>query len=250
MNANAMSHSDLPAHSAMGKSRSATVVVAFLMHKYKLKPLDALNRLREARGVCEPNSGFWHQLDHYYRMGCPDDLENHPTYQRWLYERELKMSRSVGQAPEPDKIRFEDELGGRGGTADVEFRCKRCRRPLATSQFLVQHRPKEKPEDPHSLPVPSSACSHHFLDALSWMRPELEKGQLEGRLECPKCSANVGKYAWQGMQCSCGDWVVPGISLAKGRIDEARAKSNQNIAALGIRMPPAPSKTGPERGNL
>lgn len=54
------------------------------------------------------------------------------------------------------------------------------------------------------------------------MRPELEQGKLEGRLECPKrtCGANVGKYAWQGMRCSCGVWVVPGISVARGRVDE------------------------------
>jgi dual specificity phosphatase 12 len=64
------------------------------------------------------------------------------------------------------------------------------------------------------------------------MRPELEQGKLEGRLECPKCQANVGKYAWQGMQCSCSEWVVPGISLSKGRIDESRKST------AGIRRPP------------
>lgn len=65
------------------------------------------------------------------------------------------------------------------------------------------------------------------------MRPELEQGKLEGRIECPNCHSNVGKYAWQGMQCSCGDWLVPGISLAKGRIDEARKGG-----VSGIRRPP------------
>jgi dual specificity phosphatase 12 len=65
------------------------------------------------------------------------------------------------------------------------------------------------------------------------MRPELEQGKLDGRLECPKCRANVGKYAWQGMSCSCGTWVVPGISLAKGRVDQAAVKK----AAPAVRMP-------------
>lgn len=85
------------------------------------------------------------------------------------------------------------------------------------------------------------------------MRPELEQGKLDGRLECPKCKTNVGKYAWQGMQCSCGDWVVPGISLAKGRIDEAKSRAQQDGgAAFGIRVPPsaASSKPGPGRENL
>jgi dual specificity phosphatase 12 len=74
------------------------------------------------------------------------------------------------------------------------------------------------------------------------MRPQLEQGMLGGRLECPKCKTNVGKYAWQGMQCSCGEWVVPGISLAKGRIDEGRTRASSGAApaaAGGIRHPPA-----------
>jgi len=90
-----------------------------------------------------------------------------------------------------------------------------------------------------SLRSDSSTCAHYFLDPLSWMRPELEQGRLEGRFECPKCKTNVGKYAWQGMQCSCGEWVVPGISLARGRIDEHKALSATS-ASMGIRMPPAP----------
>ena len=233
----------------MGKSRSATVVVAYLMHKYHLSPLEALNQLREARGVCEPNSGFMHQLDLYHKMICPADVENHPVYQRWLYDRELRASRSVGQAPEASKIRFEDEHESKG-SGEIELRCKKCRRALATSPFLVEHKPREKPGDALSLPVPPSACAHYFLDALSWMRSELEQGKLEGRLECPKCKANVGKYAWQGLQCSCGDWVVPGISLVKGRVDEARTRSAGNIQDLGIRKPPTAPKSPTKRGNL
>jgi dual specificity phosphatase 12 len=87
------------------------------------------------------------------------------------------------------------------------------------------------------------------------MRPELEQAKLEGRLECPKCKANVGKYAWQGMQCSCGDWVVPAISLAKGKIDEVKSRTTGGIGDnFGIRMPPtttgATKKPPPTQGNL
>ena len=83
------------------------------------------------------------------------------------------------------------------------------------------------------------------------MRPELEQGKLDGRFECPKCKTNVGKYAWQGMQCNCGDWVVPGISLAKGRIDEVKSRP-LGAAGMGIRMPPSATsrKPGPGQQNL
>jgi len=127
--------------------------------------------------------------------------------------------------------------------------------------------------DEQAPPRAASACAHYFLDPLSWMRQELEQGKLDGRFECPKCRTNVGKYAWQGMQCSCGDWIVPGISLAKGRVDEVRARhsgvpgaSGAADAAAAIRRPPpppptsgispaspaigAPAGAGPRSGNL
>lgn len=103
------------------------------------------------------------------------------------------------------------------------IRCRRCRTPLATSTYLLPHRPLLSS---HSTPPSSSSssppqCAHLFLEPLSWMRPELDQGLMSGRLECPngKCSAQVGKYAWQGMRCSCGGWVVPAVCVARGRVD-------------------------------
>jgi len=84
------------------------------------------------------------------------------------------------------------------------------------------------------------------------MREELEQGKLDGRLECPKCRNNVGKYAWQGMRCSCGEWIVPGISLAKGRLDEHKVLSGKPDS-MGIRMPasnPSQQVKGSSQGNL
>lgn len=106
------------------------------------------------------------------------------------------------------------------------------RKTLATSQYLIDHAPES-----------NSSCAHYFLDPLSWMKAELEQGKLDGRLECPKCAANVGKYAWQGMRCNCGRWLVPAISLAKGRIDEHKVSATGASLVSGIRHPP---RTGHE----
>lgn len=54
------------------------------------------------------------------------------------------------------------------------------------------------------------------------MKAELEQGRLQGKLACPKCRSKVGWYAWQGIKCSCGGWVVPGISIARGKVDEVK----------------------------
>jgi dual specificity phosphatase 12 len=264
--------------SAMGKSRSATVVIAYLMQEHSISPSEALSHLRRARSICEPNDGFMKQLELYGQMQTPEDVEQTPAYQRWVYQREIELSRACGQAPEADKIRFEDEHVT-DESAGFELRCRKCRcvtpclcfdvtgqfvaavdsaqrsrksrRPLATSQYLLDHKSSAatSDNDAESPPLASSPnCAHYFLDPLSWMRPELEQGKLDGRLECPKCQSNVGKYAWQGMQCSCGEWVLPAISLSKGRIDEARKST------VGIRQPPgsvmAPQQDGLPKQNL
>ncbi|EUC31399.1 hypothetical protein COCVIDRAFT_31079 [Bipolaris victoriae FI3] len=221
-------------HCAMGKSRSATVVIAYLMQQHNISPSEALSHVRQARSICEPNPGFMDQLNLYAQMHTPLDVETTPAYQRWVYQREIELSRACGQAPDADKIRFEDEHVADEAAA-FELRCRKCRRALATSQYLLSHGSSYTAKDDEAEVPTSAKCAHYFLDPLSWMRPELEQGKLDGRLECPKCHTNVGKYAWQGMQCSCGDWVVPGISLAKGRIDEARK------ATFGIRRPPGAS---------
>lgn len=183
------------------------------------------------------------QLELYHEMTMPDNVDENPAYQRWLYQREIELSRACHQAPEADKIRFEDEhLTDK--EAEFELRCRKCRRTLATSQYLISHEGGKTQRWPFRV---AQACAHYFLDPLSWMRPELEQGKLEGRLECPKCHTNVGKYAWQGMQCSCNEWVIPGICLSKGRIDEQRKVSTANA----IRRPPGAAMLPPQaRQNL
>ncbi|KAJ2967600.1 hypothetical protein NUW58_g10413 [Xylaria curta] len=150
----------------------------------------------------------------------------------------LREARDMKMAPESERIRFEDEVRIDKPEQDEatairndgkEVRCKKCRRTLATPDFLVTHTPTGQPA--------GSSCAHIFIDTLSWMRPMLEEGALDGRLVCPnpKCGATVGRFAWQGLQCTCKQWVVPAFSLNRSRVDEV---SSQLIGPSAIRLPP------------
>ncbi|KAK0724620.1 protein-tyrosine phosphatase-like protein [Lasiosphaeris hirsuta] len=254
-------------HCAMGKSRSVSAVIAYLLWKHpqrfgRADPTTAASQaiakalkwVRDSRPIAEPNDGFMRQLAMWWDMGCPADsddaVDRHPVYQRWLYRREVDNAAQIGRAP--DWIRFEDEEAGKDGGAvpgedsGLELKCKKCRRVLVTKPFIVPHQGRNKEERPD--------CPHVFIEALSWMRPVLEEGLLEGRLVCPtaKCGASVGRYAWQGFKCSCGEWVAPAISLQKSKVDEMVTPSKSRtgsgpasaasrisaMAAMGIRLPP------------
>lgn len=116
-------------HCAMGKSRSVTIIIAYLLRQYPHHTVSsALSLVREARPMAEPNDGFMAQLELYKEMGCPRDIDAHPKYQRWLYQREVDLALAVGMVP--DRVRFEDEevqeeteASGR----EVELRCRKCR---------------------------------------------------------------------------------------------------------------------------
>ncbi|KAL2843965.1 protein-tyrosine phosphatase-like protein [Aspergillus pseudodeflectus] len=249
-------------HCAMGKSRSATICIAYLLHHQQsaFTPQSALALLRESRPLCEPNPGFMKQLELYHQMGCPTDVTSHPAYSRWLYHREVEESVACGRAPEMNSILFEDEQPQQQvDTAGelTEVKCRRCRRKLALARFVVPHGPQKD-----AKAAVTSDCAHVFLNPLTWMRPSLfpnspdasadlasEDAPLSGRLTCPNasCGSNIGKFAWQGMQCSCGDWVVPAIALARARVDISEPvtiRSGPGNLAPGIRLPPSMRPSG------
>ncbi|KAH8822938.1 protein-tyrosine phosphatase-like protein [Flagelloscypha sp. PMI_526] len=62
-------------HCMMGVSRSATVVIAYLMWKKSMTFEDALTHVKERRPVIDPNEGFRAQLRIYEQFGCNMETE-------------------------------------------------------------------------------------------------------------------------------------------------------------------------------
>lgn len=245
-------------HCVAGKSRSVSAIIAYLLWKHpgrfnhspalprKETAGDAvqaaLNLIRQTRPMAEPNPGFEEQLHLWWEMGCPQDVEAQPAYQRWAYKKEVAEHLAVGQAP--SRLRFEDEQEQHGSSsnADINVRCKKCRRVLTNGAFIQSHTPRDA-----KSPAAKAGCPHLFIEPLSWMRSELAKAELNGRLSCPnpRCGAGVGRYDWKGFKCSCGAWVTPAFSLQRAKVDEERQRSRATgtdrsaaAAAMGIRMPP------------
>jgi dual specificity phosphatase 12 len=303
----------------MGKSRSAAICIAYLLHRQAqhLDPESALELVRKSRSIAEPNEDFMKQLWLYHQMGCPDDVINNPTYLRWLSHRQIELSAACGRAPELDTVRFEDELPSSQETGSAEqvteIRCRKCRyviyiyiyshiprgnfrglieenrRMLATTPFISPHDKGTSQYKKYASRAPTEGvdCAHIFLHPLTWMRPCLFPGAIQqeagtdrsddsdaplsGRLTCPnpKCEANVGKFAWQGLQCSCGTWVVPAIGVARAKVDvterkadvsssssataglggSSTAATHSRLGAMGIRLPPHMRAAGASQGN-
>jgi dual specificity phosphatase 12 len=79
------------------------------------------------------------QLELYHKMGVPADVDHSPAYRRWLYQREVELSRACGQAPDAEKIRFEDEHETAISSAEFELRCRKCRYVYETAPDQISH---------------------------------------------------------------------------------------------------------------
>ncbi|ORY04575.1 protein-tyrosine phosphatase-like protein [Clohesyomyces aquaticus] len=78
-------------HCAMGKSRSATFAIAYLMWKKRIGWKEALEQVNEGRPVCDPNVGFKEQLGVYEKMlnapGGTSGDEGKRIYDEWVENR-------------------------------------------------------------------------------------------------------------------------------------------------------------------
>ncbi|XP_062223613.1 probable inactive dual specificity protein phosphatase-like At4g18593 [Phragmites australis] len=108
----------------------------------------------------------------------------------------------------------------------VIYRCKRCRRMVATQEFIVAHEVGEGEESFKTrkrfhvdVDDKQPECMCIFVEPMKWMQ-HVEEGYVSHKLYCMGCKALLGQFNWAGMQCTCGTWVIPAFQLTKSKIDE------------------------------
>ena len=141
-----------------------------------------------------------------------------------------------------DSVIDPDPAGGLPGSAasalaaasksryPMVYKCKKCRRTLATAFNLMPHIQNESPSwmaSKWSLPaddiMEASAetglqlcAASVFINPVRWMEPEIRQN-LSGRLYCPNCQTRVGQYSWiMGEECAgsnCGAKINPAFAL-------------------------------------
>ncbi|KAJ6316816.1 hypothetical protein OIU78_019990 [Salix suchowensis] len=224
-------------HCFAGVSRSAAIITAYLMKTEQLSLEGALESLRQScESVC-PNDGFLEQLKMFEEMGFKVDHAN-PIYKRFrlkvlgeFYNRGEKIDSSKFGADPGVPTQVSSASPDEGKKAIPAYRCKKCRRVVASQENVVDHVPgegetsfawsKQKSGNPFNK-SDESECSSLFVEPLKWMTA-VEEGALEGKLCCAHCEARLGYFNWSGIQCSCGSWITPAFQLHKSRVDVSTA---------------------------
>ncbi|KAG7524004.1 dual specificity protein phosphatase 12 [Solea senegalensis] len=207
-------------HCQAGRSRSATVVTAYLMRRHKLGFSEAYHRLKTVKQDVQVNSGFEEQLCLYEAMGCEVDFSS-PLYKQY------RLSKIAEKYPElqhvPRELFAVDPA--HSSSSEVSYRCRKCRRTLFRDSSLLSHRVGEGAaafgHKKFSNITGNVQCTSYFIEPVQWMESAL-LGVMDGQLLCPKCGSKLGSFRWCGDQCSCGRWVTPAFQLHRNRVDEIR----------------------------
>ncbi|KAL1146284.1 hypothetical protein V6Z11_A11G362000 [Gossypium hirsutum] len=195
-------------HCFAGVSRSAAIIMAYLMRTERLSQEDALESLKQSCEFVCPNDGFLEQLKMFEEMDYKVDHAS-TIYKRFrlkvlgdCYNRGEKIDSSkLGADPglptESSSVIEATPKEGEGETS-FEWHKRRSGNPFNKSS--------------------QTECSSVFVEPLRWMTA-VEEGAIEGKLSCAHCDARLGYFNWSGIQCSCGSWITPAFQLHKSRVD-------------------------------
>lgn len=130
-------------HCHFGVSRSAAVVIGFIMQKYGLCFEDAFNLVKSKRRFVGPNVGFIAQLKLFGHMGYTINRDD-PRFKQFrlkLAGQKLKEVKILPQLfadlvkPDPGLVRERPD--------PIVYRCRKCRRIVASQSNIIPHIPKD-----------------------------------------------------------------------------------------------------------
>ncbi|KAM3956614.1 dual specificity protein phosphatase MPK-4 [Aphomia sociella] len=130
-------------HCYYGVSRSAAVVIAYIMEKYGLCYEDAFTIVKNKRRFIGPNLGFVAQLKLFGHIGFTLNRDD-PRFKQFRLKmagQKLKQVKILPQMfadlvkPDPGVIRERPD--------PIVYRCKKCRRIVASQNNIIPHIPKQ-----------------------------------------------------------------------------------------------------------
>ncbi|XP_026231239.1 dual specificity protein phosphatase 12 [Anabas testudineus] len=207
-------------HCQAGRSRSATIVTAYLMKRHHLCFTEAYSRLKSIKPDVQVNKGFEEQLCLYEAMKCAVDTSS-PLYKQYRLTKITEKYPELQQVPR--EVFAVDPA--HSSSSEVSYRCRKCRRTLFRDSSILSHPVGEGASafghKKSSNLTGDVQCTSYFIEPVQWMEEAL-LGVMDGQLLCPKCRSKLGSFSWCGDQCSCGRWVTPSFQLHRNRVDEIR----------------------------
>ncbi|CAG2172981.1 unnamed protein product [Oppiella nova] len=194
-------------HCHMGYSRSATIVIAFLMRKYRKTYKEAEQLVRQRR-IIGPNPGFVTQLKLFYDMNWTlnandKKLRNclletilrsgHLWYGDWINQ----LARYFTQLETIEKSTTKIDMG-------VNYLCSECDAKLFNEIHVIKCGENDKQSESEST---SGSCDYVFIEPQKWMKDLFGvKGEdITIDIKCPNCPEILVDYniKFSPFPCDC-----------------------------------------------
>ncbi|KAL5966589.1 Dual specificity protein phosphatase 12 [Taenia solium] len=185
-------------HCLAGVSRSATIVIAYLMWRFRMSFDDAYKKLLKLRKV-NPNDGFIIQLKCFEKMDFTYDPSSEAYKEFQSQYPYLKAQAYMHSLFLP-----------------AYYSCRLCRNPIFHSDEIMLH---SRPSEKKNCETPCED-GELFTEYLGWMNDHTS--EIQGKLYCTRCLAKLGSYNWCGERCTCGKWITPAFHFSRKHLDEIR----------------------------
>ncbi|KAL9884349.1 dual specificity protein phosphatase MPK-4 isoform 1-T1 [Glossina fuscipes fuscipes] len=129
-------------HCYFGVSRSSTAVIAYIMKSHNLDYQTAFELVKSKRRFVQPNVGFAAQLKLWRRMGCTIDnhYQKYKIYRLRLAGEQVRKAKILPQSF--SNIIKSDPAITQENPEPIVYRCRKCRRVLASKSHVLTHMPK------------------------------------------------------------------------------------------------------------
>jgi len=131
-----------PANNSLaGRSRSATVLAAYIMQRFTIGVSEAISKIRQVREV-DPNQGFREQLQVYLDCNFVPNSSK-AAYRHWRLRQDTRLQKgktnwfsgflildATGKWKKPEVVTYTSPATGSEnslGSPIVDLRCKKCR---------------------------------------------------------------------------------------------------------------------------
>ncbi|CAG2105501.1 unnamed protein product [Medioppia subpectinata] len=184
-------------HCAAGISRSATIVISYLMRELRMTFAQTMTLVRTGRPIISPNEGFQRQLSLYEWMGCRLDA-NDRRFRQYLLKMFVPSDcRQLSQY-------FERLLYVENSTANLQlgpkYVCKECGQKLFHEIHVLKNANADQIAGNH-------VCGRVFIEPQRWISELLQSNHSTQvvTIKCQKCAQPVATFVpqLQTNQCNC-----------------------------------------------